>query len=273
MIVANIRHRLTRDDAQLVLQLIAGGSRDEQLHGEAILREGGLDELLDDPRLLPALMERRQGACSSLPLLAYVLVREALCRTGERDRGLADYVTSILLHFGFGGRAQRIAAYDDEIYDTLAALLRDVDVGDPTRAFLVRAQLGNYALWFSGIFPDFIESQRFRRGGPDLGYYEDMGRRGYELATLRAVRAQERRDESRGIVQELAVELGLPAQDALRPFVLGVAAQAHEAAIFVALDEHAAGVGTIERTSRRRGAGHGDCGLRFARVRVRERSR
>ena len=182
MIVANIRHRLTRDDAQLVLQLIAGGSRDEQLRGEAILREGGLDELLDDPRLLPALMERRQGACSSLPLLAYVLVREALCRTGERDRGLADYVTSILLHFGFGGRAQRIAAYDDEIYDTLAALLRDVDVGDPTRAFLVRAQLGNYALWFSGIFPDFIESQRFRRGGPDLGYYEDMGRRGYELA-------------------------------------------------------------------------------------------
>ncbi|MEP7344538.1 MAG: hypothetical protein ABI877_04710 [Gemmatimonadaceae bacterium] len=182
MIVADTRHRLTRDDAELVLQLIAGGSRDEQLRGESILRDGGIDELLDDPRLLPALLERRQGSRASLPLLAYVLVREALCRSGERDRGLADYVTSILLHFGFGGRAQRITAYDDEIYDTLATLLRDVDVGDPTRAFLVRAQLGNYALWLSGIFPDFIESMRFRRGGPDLDYYENMGRRGYELA-------------------------------------------------------------------------------------------
>ena len=182
MIVADTRHRLTRDDAQLVLQLIAGGSRDEQLRSEAILRDGGLDELLDDPRLLPALIERRQGSRASLPLIAYVMVRGALCRAGERDRRLADYVTSILLHFGLGGRAQRIAVYDDEIYDTLAALVRDVDVGDPTRAFLIRAQLGNYALWLSGIFPDFIESRRFRRGGPDLGYYEDLGRRGYELA-------------------------------------------------------------------------------------------
>jgi hypothetical protein len=190
MIVANTRHCLTRDDAQLVLRLVAGGSREEQLRGESVLRDGGLDELLDDSRLLPALMERRQGARASLPLLAYVLVRDALCSTGERDRGLADYVTSILLHFGLGGRAYRIAAYDDEIYDTLAALLRDVDAGDPTRAFLVRAQLGNYALWFSGVFPDFIESQRFRRGGPDLGYYEDMGRRGYELAAEHRLASQ-----------------------------------------------------------------------------------
>ncbi len=186
MIVADTRHRLTRDDAQLVLQLLGGESRDEQLRGESVLRDGGLDELLDDPRLLLALMDRQLGARASLPLLAYVMVRDALCRTGERDRGLADYVTSILLHFGLGGRAHRIAAYDDEIYETLASLLRDVDAGagggDPTRTFLIRAQLGNYALWLSGIFPDFIESQRFRRGGPDLGYYEDMGRRGYELA-------------------------------------------------------------------------------------------
>jgi hypothetical protein len=157
-------------------------AREEQLRAESILRDGGIDELLDDPRLLPALMERRQGARASLPLLAYVLVRDALRSTGEKDRGLADYVTSILLHFGLGGRAQRISAFDDEVYDRLATLLRDVDVSDPTRAFLVRAQLGNYALWLSGIFPDFIESRRYRRGGPDLGYYEDMGRRGYELA-------------------------------------------------------------------------------------------
>lgn len=182
MIVADTRRRLTRDDAQLVLQLIAAGSHEEQRRGEAMLRDGGMDELLDDPRLLPALLERRQGAHASLPLLAYVMVRQALCSTGETDRGLADYVTSVLMHFGLGGRACRVALYDDEVYDTLAALLRDVDVSDPTRAFLVRAHLGNYALWLSGVFPDYIESRKHRHGGPDLGYYEDMGKRGYELA-------------------------------------------------------------------------------------------
>ena len=46
----------------------------------------------------------------------------------------------------------------------------------------MRTHLGNYALWLSGIFPDFIEQRRWRRGGPDLDYYEEMGRRGFQLA-------------------------------------------------------------------------------------------
>src|SRR5678816_307665 len=46
----------------------------------------------------------------------------------------------------------------------------------------MRTHLGNYALWLCGIFPDYIEQRRWRRGGPDLGYYEEMGRRGFQLA-------------------------------------------------------------------------------------------
>jgi hypothetical protein len=34
----------------------------------------------------------------------------------------------------------------------------------------------------SGLYPDFIEHRRWRRGGPNLDYYEEMGRRGFELA-------------------------------------------------------------------------------------------
>ena len=49
-----------------------------------------------DPRLPAALMRSSQGACSSLRLFAYVMVRHALRRVGEEDRVLADYATSIL---------------------------------------------------------------------------------------------------------------------------------------------------------------------------------
>ena len=31
-------------------------------------------------------------------------------------------------------------------------------------------------------FPDYIEQRRWKRGGPDLEYYEEMGRRGFQLA-------------------------------------------------------------------------------------------
>lgn len=182
MILANVRQLLTRDDAQLALRLIARGSAAEFERAEERLREDGLDGLLDDPRLLPALIEARQAAHASLPLFVYVLVRQALQEVEETDRGIADYVASILVHFSERERARRIADTDDEIYDTLASLLADAERGDASRTFLVRAHLGNYALWLSGLFPEHIELRRWRRGGPDLDYYEEMGRRGYALA-------------------------------------------------------------------------------------------
>jgi hypothetical protein len=119
---------------------------------------------------------------ASFTLFAYVVVRHALRRLGEEDRGLADYVASILIHFGVRDRATRIGDADDEAYETLAELSEDLDDPDARRSFLVRAHVGNYALWLSGLFPDFIESRRWRRGGPDLGYYEELGRRGFRLA-------------------------------------------------------------------------------------------
>ena len=52
MILANVRQHLTRDDAQLAVRLVARSSGDAIEEGEVLLREQGLDALLDDPRLL-----------------------------------------------------------------------------------------------------------------------------------------------------------------------------------------------------------------------------
>jgi hypothetical protein len=182
MIVADVRRALKRDDAQLVLRLIARGSTSEYERAEGMLRDEGLDALLDDPRLLAGLMESSQGACASYPLFAYVVVRHAMQSVGESDRALADYVASILLQFGLQQRANRVADSDDEYYDTVAELLGAVDGPDAQRAFLVRAHLGNYALWLSGMFPELIAGRHHRRGAPDLDYFEEAGRRGYQLA-------------------------------------------------------------------------------------------
>lgn len=182
MILANTRHHLTRTDAELVARLIARDSGTELSVVERQLADHGIDDVLDDPRLPAALMRSRQGACASLPLFAYVVVRHALRRLGEDDRVLADYVASVFVHFGLRDRALRVSDTDDQTYDTLAALCADLDDPDGRRSFLVRTHLGNYALWLSGVFPDHIEHRKWRRGGPDLDYYEEMGRRGFQLA-------------------------------------------------------------------------------------------
>ena len=195
MILANVRQQLTRDDAQLALRLVSRGSATALERAEGTLRDRGIDALLDDPRLLPALIDSRQASHASFPFFAYVVVRNALRDVNETDRGIADYVASILVHFGERERARRVAEADDEVYDTLARILEDVDRGEPARTFLVRAHLGNYALWLSGLYPDYIEQRRWRRGGPDMDYFDELGRLGYELAAQHRLAAQYGMDE------------------------------------------------------------------------------
>ncbi len=182
MILADTRHRLTRDDAQLAVRLLAAESGTEIEAIEARIADEGIDVILDDPRLPAALLRQPRGAHASFTLFAYVMVRQALRRAGENDRGLADYVSAIVMNFGVRDRAYRIAATDDEVYEAIVDLCTALDDPDARRSFLVRTHLGNYALWLSGIFPDYIEQRRWRRGGPDLEYYEEMGRRGFQLA-------------------------------------------------------------------------------------------
>lgn len=182
MILANTRLQMTRDDAQLAIRLISRVSGDPVERIERRIADEGLDAVLDDPRLARALLNFPAGAHASLPLFAYAMIRSALRGVGEDDRGIADYVTSIVVHFGLAGRANRIGVADDETYSTLVDLMDDVNDPDANRSFLVRTHLGNYALWLSGMFPDHIEQRRWRRGGPDLDYFEELGRQGFLLA-------------------------------------------------------------------------------------------
>jgi hypothetical protein len=182
MILANTRQRLTRNDAQLAMRILGSGSPAELAELEARLSDEGIDAVLDDPRLPSALMRSAPGAHASLPLFTYVMVRHAMRRLGEGDRGLADYVASIVVHFAARDHAHRVADSDDQVYAALVDLYGDVNDPDARRSFLVRTHLGNYALWLSGIFPDHVEQRRWNRRGPDLDYYEEMGRRGFQLA-------------------------------------------------------------------------------------------
>src|SRR5207245_213064 len=68
----------------------------------------------------------------------------------------------------------------DHPLDMVEDLMGLDDAGE--RAFLLRAHLGNYSLWLAGLFPDYIAARRSRKGGPDLPYYDELGRQGFRLA-------------------------------------------------------------------------------------------
>lgn len=183
MFMSSVRNKLSRNDAQLAFHVLVRQRPHERRALEQAFEERGIDALLDHPSLADALRQDPSGAFASLPLMTYVLVRRSLIAAGEQDRYIADFVSGIVFQFGMRDRARRIREHDDVEYDTLASLLADADSGDAQRAFLSRAHLGNLALWTAGLFPDRIEATHHRRGGPRLDYYDEMGSRGYLLAS------------------------------------------------------------------------------------------
>ena len=182
MILPNVRGSFGRDEAVWLVRLLAGDDRRARSRWESILGERGIDPLLDDPRTLEALI--REGGVSLIParLALYVFIRHAMLESGIESRVLADYVAAMVLEFGHPSRAYRITRYDDQEYGYLVDILRDMTDARGQREFLLRVHLGEFALWLSGLYPDYITARVRRKGGPGLEYYEEMGTAGYLLA-------------------------------------------------------------------------------------------
>jgi hypothetical protein len=180
MILPNVRASFGRAEASAVVRLLAGSDDGAGKRVADRLREEGLDSLLDDPRTLNAVLTGDHSAPSSL--VFYLLVRHALLENGIDDRSLADYITAIIIGFGKEDRAYRADPADPERFMYLVDLVAAMDSPDGRRQFLLRAHLGNYALWLSGIFPDYVTARVHRRGAPGIGYFEEMGATGYRLA-------------------------------------------------------------------------------------------
>ncbi len=180
MILPNVRASFGRAEAGLITGLLAGedGKARDRLSDR--LRDEGFDGILDDPRTLNAALTARTDI--GQPLLFYLLVRHALLEAGIDDRTLADYIAAVLISFGHEDRALRIAHGDADRFLYLVDLVAAADSPDGRRQFLVRAHLGNYALWLSGIFPDYVAARVQRHGAPGLDYFEAMGASGYRLA-------------------------------------------------------------------------------------------
>ncbi|HSH46913.1 MAG TPA: hypothetical protein VK966_13795 [Longimicrobiales bacterium] len=180
MILPNVRASFGRSEAGTILGLLAGGDSVIRERVDDQLRDQGLDALLDDPRTLNAVLTADHDVRP--PLVFYLLVRHALLESGIDDRVLADYLAALLLEFGRGDRAFRVTADDPERFQYMVDLMAAADTDDGRRRFLIRAHMGEYALWLTGIFPDHVTARVVRRGAPGLDYFQEMGITGYRLA-------------------------------------------------------------------------------------------
>jgi hypothetical protein len=196
MIRANCRARFTAVDFDFIVRTLARSQSDQVSLVDLLSDIETRDSILDHPRLVDAILNHCGHLRISSQFYFYVLARHVLQQGGIGDRKLCDYVASLLETFSrvkqlrapqTPGRCAESATADSScgeqyISDILIALNR----ATPEQAFLLRAHIGNYSLFISGIFHENTQ-RRSLCGGPDIEFYEQVGRTNYQLVASHAV--------------------------------------------------------------------------------------
>ena len=170
----NCRIQFSAEDVDFIVRLLGNKTGSAECLTKLLSDPDARDLILDDEALFRAILERPECLRISTHLYFYILVRNVFMRSGLQERELADYVAEVLAEFSHIDRAQ--CTVKDQPLNYFVDMLAALQTADDITRFYIRAHIGNYSLFLSGVFPDRIRRRAELRGAPDLRYYEDIGR-------------------------------------------------------------------------------------------------
>lgn len=173
-------------DFDFVVRTLARSEKESVTLGDLLTDAETRDALLDSPKLVDAMLEGAAPLSISPQFYFYVLLRRVLKDTGLDDRMVSDYVASLLATFSDRARMRSPADGSTSPIQYVSDMLIALRTASPTQSFLIRAHVGNYSLFVTGIFHESVQS-RSQRGAPDLGFYEEVGRASYKAAASHQV--------------------------------------------------------------------------------------
>jgi hypothetical protein len=180
MIRANCRARFTAADFDFIVRTLARSRGDSVSLVDLLSDSETRDAILDHPRLVETILSNAGHLHISSQFYFYVLARYVLQQAGIGDRKLCDYVGSLLETFSRANQLQSPGKIDNRAHEYISDMLIALTHATPEQTFLLRAHVGNYSLFISGIFHENTQ-RRSLRGAPDIGFYEQVGRSSYQL--------------------------------------------------------------------------------------------
>ena len=181
MIKANCRDRFTAADFEFVVRTLSKSERDSVNLVDLLTDAEARDSILDSPRLVESVLAHGGPLTISPQLYFYVLTRHVLKETGLNDRRVSDYLASLLETFSQTARMKSPADGQSNPVQYVSDMLIALRGASPEKTFLIRAHVGNYSLFITGIFHERVQS-RSQRGAPDVDFYEQVGRSNYKAA-------------------------------------------------------------------------------------------
>jgi hypothetical protein len=179
MIQPNCRARFTAEDFSFVVRVLGRNQSQSVSLVDLLTDPEARDDILDHEALARAVLENPGNLVISPQFYFYILARLVLRRTQIDDRTMADYLAALLEKFSQMRQwSAPVEALQTAYLSDLLAALKNAS---SYQTFLIRAYLGNYSLFLTGIFYENVESRR-QRGAPSCSFYEELGRTSFRTA-------------------------------------------------------------------------------------------
>lgn len=177
------RIQFTAEDVAFIQKTLGKDPDDQRFLAELLSDPGSRDVILDDAKLLKALLE--DGSCLrvSSHFYFYVVVRAVLQPAGIEDRVVADYVAELLAEFSETERSRCIIQGHEQPLDYFFEMLAALQKADDRTRFCIRAHIGNCSLFLSGVFSERIRHRAEEKGFPGISYYRDLGQSSFRIAS------------------------------------------------------------------------------------------
>ena len=182
MITPTCRERLTAADFDFIIRTLAhGGQKRSTSLAELLTDSETRDSILDSEVLFQAVLEAGATLEISPQCYFYILLRHVLKEHKLASRETADYLASLLETFSRTERMKAPSGAGEGPQQYISDMLLALQKAPSLQSFFLRAHIGNYTLFITGIFYDRVEC-RSRRGGPDVGFFEGVGASSFSIA-------------------------------------------------------------------------------------------
>ena len=144
-----------------------------------------LDSMLDSEFVFQKILEQRTLLVDVSPFLLFnVLLRRSLAENRNfRERKVINYIANLLSLFVTAERVHRVRGSDAHTYEYIVDMIAEAARSDARRQFLVYSHIGNYTLWLTGLFEEWIQHRhRYKRRPVDMSFFTDSGRAYFERA-------------------------------------------------------------------------------------------
>ena len=183
MIRPNCRLQFNSADIDFINSVLGTGEDSCKFLTSLFTDSESLDIILDDKRLLKAILEAPGYLKISPHLYFYILVRNVLKKSGIDNITLTDYIASLLTEYAQAHRSRRPVSSNGEPINYFTDALMAMENADERMRFFIQLFIGNYTLFLSGIFPGHLRYRTQYRAAPKIEYYEKLGSSNYRIAS------------------------------------------------------------------------------------------